>query len=242
MVTDAGNSRIQILDNQLQHIKDITHDGDGQALSQPAGICMNNNGEIIITDWAADRVLVYDKTGSYQRDIRGPWDSPWGVTVDDDGLQYVCDRGTYSVKVLDKGCNIIRTIGGRGTSPGSFTDPPRHITVNRDQLVVSDEGGRVLYITKSGEFIKTLESGIVTQATGLTVSPAGDLIIVDEEGRVAVVRDGRVVCRVGETGGESWHLSRPEGAAVTSTGQVVVANWRNSNLLVYDMIKNIYAN
>ena len=74
------------------------------------------------------------------------------------------------------------------------------------------------------------------------MSPAGDLIIVDDAGPVTVVRDGRVVCRVGETGGESWHLSGPEGVAVTSTGQVVVVNGGKDNLLVYDMVKKIYAN
>ena len=239
MVADFGNSRIQILDSDLKHIKDITHDGEGNALLRPVGICISNNGDIITSDLALNRVLVYDKTGSYKRDIPGPWDSPWGVTVDDEGLLYVCDRGTHTVKVISKGCNIVRTIGGRGTSPGSFMDP-MHITVHGDELVVSDDRCRVLYFTKSGEFIKTLESGIVKKAISLTVSPAGDLIIVDEE--VVVVRDGRVLCRVGETGGESWHLYEPQGVAVTNTGQVVVANFGKNNLLVYDMVKNIYAN
>ena len=242
MVTDRVNSRVQILDNKLQHIKDITHAGDGKALCHPAGICINNDGDIIISDHIANRVLVYDKTGSHKRDIPGPWYRPLGVTVDDDGLLYVCDTDTYSVKVIDKGCNMIRTIGGRGTSPGTFTNPPDYITVHGDQLVVSDGRGRVNYFTKTGEFINTLKSGVVKKARGMTVSPAGDLIIVDYDGPVTVVRDGRVVCRVGETRGESWQLNRPEGIAVTSTGQVVVVNFGKNNLLVYDMVKKIYAN
>ena len=242
MVADTFNSRIQILDNKFQHIKDITHDGDGRALSGPACICINNNGDIIISDYIANRVLVYDKTGLYKIHIPGPWCYPWGVTVDDDGLLYVCDIGTCSVKVIDKGCNIIQTINNYNTSPGSFTSPPYYIKVHGDHLLVSDSGGRVYYLTKSGEVIKTLALGIVKRARGMTVNQAGDLIIVDEEGPVTVVRDGRVMCRVGETAGESWHLSRPGGVAVTSTGQVVVANREQHNLLVYDMVKNIHAN
>ena len=46
----------------------------------------------------------------------------------------------------------------------------------------------------------------------------------------------------GETGGESWHLDKPRGVAVTNTGQIVVANWWKHNLLVYDMVKKIYTN
>ena len=206
MVTDPGNRRIQILDNKIQHVKDITHDGDGKALSCPVGICINNNGDIIISDFGANRVLIYDETASYRRDIPGPWDCPWGVTVDDDDLLYVCDRGTFSVKVIDHGCNRIRTISGRSKSPGSFTGKPYCITVHGDQLAVANDKGRMFYFTKSGEFVKNLESSVVKKARGLTASPAGDLIIVDEEGQVVVLRDGRAVCRVGETGGESWNL------------------------------------
>ena len=242
MVTDTGNSRIQILDNQLKHINDITHDGDGRALSKPTGICLNNNGDIIISDWGAHRVLVYDKTGLYKRYIPGPWRYPSGVTLDEDDLLYVCDMGTCSVKVIDKGCYIIRTIGGRGKSPGSFTGSPRQITVHGDQLVVADYGGRVYHITKNGEFINTLKSGVVKKARGLNVSPAGDLMVVDDAGQVVVVRDGRAVCHVGETGGQSWNLTWPNGVAMTSTSQVVVANWGKHNLLVYDMVKKIYVN
>ena len=240
MVTDHCNSRIQILDNKLKHIKDITQDGDGIALSGPVGICINNNGEIIISDYNASRVLVYDKTGLYKRDIPGPWLQPWGITVDSNDFIYVCDQDTHSVKVIDKDGNTVRTFGGEGTTAWKFHDKPRCITVHNNQLLVSDNGGRVYHFTMCGVFIKNMESGIV-KASGLTVSPAGDLIIV-EQGEVVVVSDGRVVCRVGETRGESWHLDRPQGVAVTSTGQAVVANLGKGNILVYDMVKKTYAN
>ena len=211
-------------------------------LSRPLGICINNKGDIIISDYGANRVLVYDKTGLYKRDMPGPWCHPCGITVDTNDFIYVCDQDTYSVKVMDKDGNKIRTFGGEGTSAGKFHDKPRYITVHGNKLLVSDDGGRVYHFTQSGEFIKNMESGMVKDATGLTVSPAGDLIIVDEEGEVVVVSDGRAVCRVGETGAEPWHLAQPQGVAVTSTGQVVVANYGKHNLLLYDMVKKTYAN
>ena len=144
--------------------------------------------------------------------------------------------------MIGKDGGTIRTFGEEGTTAGRFHGNPCYITVYGDQLVISDATGRVYHFTMRGEFIKNMESGIVKRATGLTVSPAGDLIIVDYKGEVVVVRDGRVVCRVGETGGESWHLYEPQGVAVTSTGQVVVANLGKHNLLLYDMVKKTYAN
>ena len=242
MIADYANRRIQILDHQLNHIKDITQAGDGQALSRPIGICINSKGDIIISDYSAHRVLVYDKTGLYKRDIPGPWRGPWGIAVDNDDTLYICEALAGRIKVIGKDGGTIRTFGEKGTTAGRFDGNPWYITVYGDTLVISDATGRVYHFTMRGEFIKNMESGIVKKASGLTVSPAGDLIIVDEKGEVVVVRDGRVVCRVGETGGESWHLDRPLGVEVTNTGQVVVANFGKDNLLLYDMVKKTYAN
>ena len=238
-MADPRNSRIQILDHQLKHVKDITRDGDGKALSRPACICMNNDRDMIISDHGSNRVLIYDKMDLYSRELPGPRSGPAGIAVDADDNIYICDTKKYSIKVLDKDEEVIRTFGRRGKSPGSFSNQPLNIIVFGDQLVISDTEGHIYYFTKSGEFIKNLEPGI---ASGLTVSPTGDLIIVDHKGEVVVMRYGMAVCRVGETGGESWHLDKPQGVAVTNTGQIVVANWGRHNLLVYDMIKKIYTN
>ena len=61
----------------------------------------------------------------------------------------------------------------------------------------------------------------------------GDLVIVDYKGPVMVVRDNKVMRRFGEQGHEPWHLHNPCGVAVTTSGQIIVANWGNRNLLVY---------
>ena len=41
--------------------------------------------------------------------------------------------------------------------------------------------------------------------------------------------------RVGEWGDKPWQLMWPQGVAVTKTGQAVVANMGNHNLLIYDI-------
>ena len=236
MVADTDNERIQILDNQLSHIKDIRQDGDGNALSWPVCICINSKGDIIVSDSEADRVLVYDKTGSYTRDIVGPWRDPSGIAVDGDDKLYVCDRGTRSIKVISIDGKIIRTFRVDVTTAGRFDSIPRYITVYGDQVVVSTAGGHVIFFTLEGTFIKELESGVVKLPRGLDVGPSGELIIVDYIGPLTVMREGRVVSRVGECGTESWKLSGPQGVAVTKTGQAVVANLWHSNLLIYDIL------
>ena len=235
MVVDTGNSRIQILDNQLKHIKNISKAGKGKTLSRPRGICINSKGDIIVSDAGANRVLVYDKTGSYTRDIVGPWSEPWGIVVDGDDKLYVCDRDTSSIKVIGKDGKMIRTFRV-GTTAGRSVSKPLYITVYGDQVVVSTDGGRVYFFTLEGVFIKQLESCVVDTARGLAVAPSGELIIVDARGPLTVMREGRVVSRVGERGYKPWMLKWPQGVAVTKTGQAVVANWVHHNLLVYDIL------
>ena len=232
-MTDSG--RIQILDDQLSHIKDIRDAGGGKTLSRPRGICINSKGDSIVSDYRANRVLVYDKTGSYTSDIVGPWSEPWGIAVDSDDRLYVCDGDTYSIKVIGKDGKIIRTFGREGTTAGRYDSKPLYVAVHGDQVVVSADGGRVFFFTLEGAFIKELESGIVKMARGLAAGPSGELIIVDDKGPLTVMREGRVVSRVGQCGDEPWMLKLPMGVAVTKTGQAVVANYLNNNLLVYDI-------
>ena len=225
MVADAGNSRIQILDAQLRHIKDIRQAGDSNTLSQPRGICINSKGDIIVSYAGANRVLVYDKTGSYTRDIVGPWRDPTGIAVDGDDKLYVCDYGTSSIKVIGNDGKIIRTFRAEETTGGRFTSSPFYITVYGDQVVVSTADGLVYLFTLEGIFIKQLKSGVVWKATGLAAGPSGELIIVDSRGPLIVMREGRVVSRVGKWGGDKpWVMKLHEGVAVTKTGQAVVAN------------------
>ena len=44
---------------------------------------------------------------------------------------------------------------------------------------------------------------------------------------------------IGECGSEPWQLHNPRGVAVSKTGQIIVANWDNNNLLVYDLVRHI---
>jgi hypothetical protein len=107
--------------------------------------------------------------------------------------------------------------------------------------MVSDANGQIYKFTKSGSYVNMLDPGIVRKARGLTVDWAGDIVIVDGEGPVTIVRDGRAVRKIGECGKETGQLNNQQGVAVTRSGQVIVGNYGPDNLLVYDAVKKIYA-
>ena len=106
-----------------------------------------------------------------------------------------------------------------------------YITIYKNQLILCDNG-QLYQFDKMGPSCTRLD--YVQSAGGLAVDNSGDMVIVDGKGPDTVFRDGRVVHHVGEQGQDPWQLGGPCGVAVTKTGEIVVANYSNGNLLVYD--------
>ena len=239
VVADPINQRVQVLDAEFKHIFNIK-DGSGRNLNWPGRVAVNKSGEIIVSDPDANTVSIYSQTGSNSRQLPGPWNNPYGIAVDSDDTIYVCDCGSYTVKVVDKTGQIIRTFGGRGDQPGQFQDEPWFITVYKESIVVSDKAGKIHQFTKSGSYMRKMDVDNVHNAKGLTVTAANDLVIADYDGLMRVVRGEQTVSVIGEQGSEPWQLRNPHGVAVSKTGQIIVVNYNNHNLLVYDPVRKIY--
>ena len=106
-MADAGNHRIQVLDASFNHLMDIDRSRPTSLLREmllpvlgkvrrnllyPAYVAVNSDGKIIVSDYGLDRVIVYDKSGAYSRDLlTGSWDKPGGIAVDGDDTLYVID-------------------------------------------------------------------------------------------------------------------------------------------------------
>ena len=197
----------------------------------PLYVAVNSGGEIIVSDYGLDRVIVYDTYVDYSRDLLwGSWDKPGRIAVDGDDTVYIVN-GAGTIKVINKDGHKLRTIPyGRSTANDVFSC----ITIYKNQLIVCDTG--LLYqVDEMGSSSSSLPKlDYVHLPIGLAVDHSGDLVIVDYEGSVTVFRDGGVVRHVGEQGQEPWQLGGPCGVAVTKTGEIVVANYSNGNLLVYD--------
>ena len=233
VVADMGNSRIQVLDASFNHVMDIKRAGQGRDLKYPAHVAVNSKGEIIVSEYYTNRVLVYDKSGTYNRDLlRGCWDKPGGIAVDRDDTLYIVNDKTGTIKVINNEGQELRTIQYDDNNQFCFGFYYiSFIVIYNNQLIVCDNG-QLYQVDKMGSSCTKLD--YVQSPSGLAVDHSGDLVIVDGEGSVSVVRDGRVVCHVGEQGQQPWQLSNPRGVAVTKTGEIVVTSCSKDNLLVYN--------
>jgi hypothetical protein len=239
VVADYRNKRIQVLDDAFRHILDIVHDDQGEALRYPGCVAVNSRGEIIVSDYQAHKVLVYNGADcAFSRLVPGPG-RPGGIAFDDDDNIYVCGGEKHTITVLDKDGKLLRTFGRRSDCARSILDyMPFFVTVCNDHVIVSDAVGDIYQLTMTGSFVNKLKRGNIAQdAKGLVVNSDGDLVIVDARGPITVMREDSVLCRIGQCGQRPWQLHNPWGVALTKTGQIIVANTGQHNLLVYDMNK-----
>ena len=235
VVADLDNKRIQVLDTDFNHVMVIKQAGQKRHLERPAHVAVNTKGEIIVSDYSINRVLVYKKSGTYSRDLlEGRWYTPGGIAVDRFDTLYIVNGRTGTIKVINKEGLELRTIlyGKRSVMHMLAVTLNSCITIHTNQLIVCDTKCQLYQVDKMGLSCTNLD--YVHSARGLAVDHAGDLVIVDKTEPVTVFRDGRVVRYVGKHGQEPWQLDNPRGVAVTKTGEIVVANFSKGNLLVYE--------
>ena len=212
----------------------IQEDGQGRALVYPAHVAVNSTGEIIVSDYRADRVLVYDQYGAYSRDLllTGSWTEPSGIAVDRDDTLYIANGGEGSIKVIKTNDEEPRSIKYIGL-PGDYT----YITIYENKLIYCGDKGQVYMVDRYDEMDpdQSMLYIPVHTARGLAVDHSGDRMVLASEGHIYVVR-GTTIERDIEEQAQNQQADK-RGVAVTKTGEIVVANYYIGNLLVYDLWK-----
>ena len=103
-VTDHGNARIQIFDDQGNYISSWGSYGDGPGeFSQPSGIAVGH-GYIFVIDNKLNTVQKFDSLGNFIMQWgsfgngNGEFRSPNGITVSENKFVYVVDTGNNRIQ------------------------------------------------------------------------------------------------------------------------------------------------
>ncbi len=204
---------------------DIT--GEQVRLSQPYGVCVDNEGNIYISDNGNNRIrkvntagiistIAGTGVGAYERDgvpaISTPIFKPRGIFVDDEGNIFFSDRNNHRVRRIDRN-GIISTVAGTGVQ--GFTSDSG-VAVKMDlympsYLVKNDKGE--LFLSDSGRLWKIDRSGIMTIIAGNGYS------------YTAHEADANYVRIVGDNGpAKAAFLFRPRGIVVDPEGNMYIAD------------------
>ena len=156
----------------------------------------------------------------------GRMGEPWGIAFGKNGMWAVTDNFNTCVWIFDSQDQLVRKFGGSGTGNGEFSSPLGVAFDDNNQLYVTDHWNfRVQKFDITGAYL--FQFGTQGSGNGEMMRPLGIVVhssklYVSEvtNHRISVFHlDGQFIHIIG-----SGYLSNPHYIAVSTNGQLLVAN------------------
>lgn len=166
-------------------------EGDGH-VERPWGVCVNELGQILITDRFNHNVQIFDVNGEFmfrfgqKGKSNGQFNAPTGICVDKNGRIIIVDKNNHRIQVFSSYGKHVLSFGCLGSQCGRFKFP-FDVTVNTKlQIAVTDSANhRIQQFEDNGHFIREIPLGICTftgyeiTPRGICYTPKGNIIITD---------------------------------------------------------------
>ncbi|XP_078376430.1 E3 ubiquitin-protein ligase TRIM45-like [Oculina patagonica] len=190
LVADESNHRIQQINVQTgKFVKSFGKYGTGNGeLKNPASVCMDDKGHVVVADYNNNRIQVLTKDGApvFKFGESGPekLDKPVGC-VYHKNMFIVCDSENNCLKVFDGSGRFLYKIGEEGEADGQFKEAWNLCVDKYDNLLVCDSlNGRIQQFTVKGTFTgKTSTNLKLEWPLGITTMPDDRILIVDYKGK-----------------------------------------------------------
>lgn len=142
---------------QLLHLFGTEGSEEGQ-VCRPWGVCIDQEGNILIADRSNNRIQMFTKRGDFIRSFgshgseNGQFDRPAGIAVDRTNRIIVADKDNHRIQIFSFDGRFLMKFGSKGMKIGQF-NYPWDIDVNSDcQIVVSDtRNHRIQLFTSEGK-------------------------------------------------------------------------------------------
>ncbi len=249
-VAEIGNKRVSKFTVDGEWIGVIESvEGYGN-LAGPFDVCIGPDDWIYITDTFGHRVLVLDAEEKIQFVLGtetkgakpGQFAEPHFVAVNQVGEIFIADTFNARIQKFSPDGKFINAWGRVGGQPGEYLQHGYLASIDVDNLgfvyVREFDGGRIQKYTEDGEYIATFSKrgtgqGELDEGYGLSVID-GKIFCADTfESRIQVFSlDGEFieVWDPGE-GNSGSHFNHPVDIARTSTGDLIVSDWKNDRVL-----------
>ncbi len=165
-------------------------DGPGQ-LIWPAGLALDSDENVYVTDEWLDRVSVFDKQGDFQRlwgspgQGLGQLSGPSGIVIDHEDNPLIVDSRNHRVQKFTKDGRFLAGWGGFGDDESGFNAPWGTALDGEGFVYVADhKNHRVRKFTASGELVGGFGSygdgrGELNRPSDVAVDPDGDVYVCD---------------------------------------------------------------
>jgi len=190
--TRVGKFTVGPVPGDEEAVSDFSKPGDRPGeMIWPAGIALDSQENVYVTDEWLNRVSVFDKEGTFLRhwgttgSDDGELDGPSGIAIDPQDTLYIVDSRNHRVQKFTKDGQFLARWGSLGSAPGQF-NAPWGITIDQQGSVyVADhKNHRVQKFTPGGEFVMQFGrqgtgKGQLNRPTDVAVDPDGDVYVCD---------------------------------------------------------------
>ena len=197
-VVESGACRVQKLTTTGKFLSTFGTRGlgDGQ-LSNPRGICLDNEGHVFISECGNNRISVFEANGTFLYHITGNTvdgsnlNAPWGLAFDQCGNLHVADSSTSTIKMFTPQGQYV-------TQYNSGVNQPAGIAIDEEGNIFIADSGHSNYVYSHTVLIYQ-PHGQVSQPNQVCIlnskhdiihsfgtNQAGSGITIDKEGSIYV--------------------------------------------------------
>ena len=165
-------------------------DGAGE-LIWPAGIAVDEQTNVYVTDEWLNRVSIFDKDGAFLSQWGGPgeeegeFNGPSGIAFGPDDDLWIVDSRNHRIQGFTRDGKLLACWGSLGSGEGQFNTPWGITLDGQGYVYVADhKNHRVQKLTREGQFVAQYGSfgdgrGQLNRPSDVAVDPDGDVYVCD---------------------------------------------------------------
>ena len=166
---------------------------------------------------------------------------PWGVAIDERGQIIIAESWEHCISVYSPTGEKVKSLGGRGSTPGRFNHPCGVTVDNAGNILVADSRNHCIQkFTAGGKFVAAVgikgdKSGCFNDPPGVRVGPSGKVYVCDNlNHRVQILNpDLSYSASFGNKGCSDGKFNSPWDVAFDSLGNTYVADHGNHRIQVF---------
>ena len=216
-----------------------------KGVSEPWGVAVRSNGEIVVAEWGDHCVSIFDHNGKKIRTFGtygsalGQFNHSCGVAIDSTGNILVADKGNHRIQMFTAEGEFLKAVGGKGSEQLS----PTGIGINHKNkkvYICDNSNHQVQILNDDLTFFRSFGSrgsgeGLFNYPWDVAFDSTGNVYIVDSSNHCIQVftPEGRFVRKFGKEGSGKGELKWPSSVSIDSNDIVYVADKDNHRVSIF---------